>query len=46
MDIKKQLNHIGIKQKTFAEILGVSRQTKANIFLKKCLFQNVIGGKY
>lgn len=27
MDIKKQLNHIGIKQKTFAEILGVSRQT-------------------
>lgn len=27
MDIKKQLNHIGIKQKTFAEMLEVSRQT-------------------
>ena len=27
MDIKKQLNHIGIKLKTFAEILEVSRQT-------------------
>lgn len=27
MDIKKQLNHIGIKLKTFAEMLEVSRQT-------------------
>ena len=27
MDIKEQLNHIGIKLKTLAEILGVSRQT-------------------
>lgn len=27
MDIKKQLNHIGIKLMTFAEILEVSRQT-------------------
>lgn len=27
MDIKKQLNDIGIKQKTFAEMLEVSRQT-------------------
>lgn len=27
MDIKEQLNHIGIKIKTFAEILGISRQT-------------------
>ena len=27
MDIKKQLNHIGIKLKTFAETLEVSRQT-------------------
>ena len=27
MDIKKQLYHIGIKQKTFAEMLEVSRQT-------------------
>lgn len=27
MDIKEQLNHIGIKLKTFAEIFGISRQT-------------------
>lgn len=27
MDIKEQLNHIGIKIKTFAEIFGISRQT-------------------
>lgn len=27
MNIKEQLNHIGIKLKTFAELLGVSRQT-------------------
>mgnify|MGYP002521225147 CR=1 FL=1 len=27
MNIKKQLDYIGIKLKTFAELLGVSRQT-------------------
>ena len=27
MNIKEQLNHIGIKLKTFAEIFGISRQT-------------------